>query len=35
MSKSEKDTLYVIAAAYDDVDAAVADYERSRRCTTR
>ena len=27
MSKQEKDTLYVIAAAYDDVDAAVADYE--------
>jgi len=24
---SEKDTLFVIAAAYDDVDAAVADYE--------
>ncbi len=27
MAKQEKDTLYVIAAAYDDVDAAVADYE--------
>ena len=27
MAKQEKDTLYVIAAAYDDVDAAVQDYE--------
>ena len=27
MGQHEKDTLYVIAAAYDDVDAAVADYE--------
>jgi uncharacterized membrane protein len=27
MAKQEKDTLYVIAAAYDDVDSAVADYE--------
>jgi uncharacterized membrane protein len=27
MAKQEKDTLYVIAAAYDDVDRAVADYE--------
>ena len=27
MAKQENDTLYVIAAAYDDVDAAVADYE--------
>lgn len=27
MAKQEKDTLYVIAATYDDVDAAVADYE--------
>jgi uncharacterized membrane protein len=27
MAKQEKDALYVIAAAYDDVDAAVADYE--------
>lgn len=27
MAKMEKDTMYVIAAAYDDVDAAVADYE--------
>ena len=27
MAKQEKDTLYVIAAAYDDVDEAVADYE--------
>jgi len=27
MAKHDKDTLYVIAAAYDDVDAAVADYE--------
>ena len=27
MAKQEKDTLYVIAGAYDDVDAAVADYE--------
>jgi uncharacterized membrane protein len=27
MSKQEKDTLYVVAAAYDDVDLAVADYE--------
>jgi uncharacterized membrane protein len=27
MAKQEKDTLYVIAAAYDDADAAVADYE--------
>jgi uncharacterized membrane protein len=27
MAKQEKDTLFVIAAAYDDVDAAVADYE--------
>jgi uncharacterized membrane protein len=27
MAKQEKDTLYVIAAAYDDVDLAVADYE--------
>ncbi|HEX8971851.1 DUF1269 domain-containing protein [Oryzihumus sp.] len=27
MASSEKDTLFVIAAAYDDVDAAVADYE--------
>jgi uncharacterized membrane protein len=27
MAKQEHDTLYVIAAAYDDVDAAVADYE--------
>ena len=27
MAKQEKDTLYVIAAAYDDVDAAVTDYE--------
>jgi uncharacterized membrane protein len=27
MAKQEHDTLYVIAAAYDDVDAAVADYK--------
>jgi uncharacterized membrane protein len=27
MAEQEKDTLFVIAAAYDDVDAAVADYE--------
>jgi uncharacterized membrane protein len=27
MATQDKDTLYVIAAAYDDVDAAVADYE--------
>jgi uncharacterized membrane protein len=27
MAKQEHDTLYVIAAAYDDVDAAVSDYE--------
>ena len=27
MAKPEKDTLYVIAGAYDDVDSAVADYE--------
>ncbi|MGB8651482.1 MAG: DUF1269 domain-containing protein [Mycobacteriales bacterium] len=27
MAKQEKDTLYVIAAAYDTVDAAVSDYE--------
>jgi uncharacterized membrane protein len=27
MAKQEKDTLYVVAAAYDDVDLAVADYE--------
>lgn len=27
MAKQDKDTLYVIAAAYDDVDMAVADYE--------
>ena len=27
MASSEKDTLYVVAAAYDDVDQAVADYE--------
>jgi uncharacterized membrane protein len=27
MAKQEKDTLFVIAAAYEDVDAAVADYE--------
>jgi uncharacterized membrane protein len=27
MAKQDKDTLYVIAAAYDDVDTAVADYE--------
>lgn len=27
MAKQEKDTLYVIAAAYDNVDEAVADYE--------
>jgi uncharacterized membrane protein len=27
MAKQDKDTLYVLAAAYDDVDAAVADYE--------
>ena len=27
MAKQEKDTLYVIAAAYDDVDTAIADYE--------
>ena len=27
MAKQDKDTLYVIAAAYDDTDAAVADYE--------
>ena len=27
MAGQDKDTLYVIAAAYDDVDAAVADYE--------
>ena len=27
MAKQDRDTLYVIAAAYDDVDAAVADYE--------
>jgi uncharacterized membrane protein len=27
MAKTEKDTLYVIAAAYDDVDAALVDYE--------
>jgi uncharacterized membrane protein len=26
VAKEENDTLYVIAAAYDDVDAAVADY---------
>jgi uncharacterized membrane protein len=26
MAKQDKDTLYVVAAAYDDVDAAVADY---------
>src|SRR6187200_2444838 len=27
MAKTDADTLYVAAAAYDDVDAAVADYE--------
>ena len=27
MTKSDKDTLYVVAAAYDDVNAALADYE--------
>ncbi|WP_211489958.1 hypothetical protein [Georgenia thermotolerans] len=27
MAKQDEDTLYVVAAAYDDVDAAVADYE--------
>ena len=27
MAKRENDTLFVIAGAYDDVDAAVADYE--------
>jgi uncharacterized membrane protein len=27
MAKQDNDTLYVIAAAYDDTDAAVADYE--------
>lgn len=27
MAKQDKNTLYVIVAAYDDVDAAVADYE--------
>lgn len=27
MAKQDKDTLYVIAAAYDNVDTAVADYE--------
>ena len=27
MAKQEKDTLYVVAAAYDDVDTAVSDYE--------
>src|SRR5512141_1734334 len=27
MAKQEKDTLFVIAAAYDEVDDAVADYE--------
>src|SRR3954463_8920350 len=27
MAEQVKDTLYVIAAAYDDVDSAVADYE--------
>jgi uncharacterized membrane protein len=27
MAEQQRDTLYVIAAAYDDVDAAVADYE--------
>ncbi len=27
MAKRDEDTLYVIVAAYDDVDAAVADYE--------
>jgi uncharacterized membrane protein len=27
MAKAKPDTLYVLAAAYDDVDAAVADYE--------
>ena len=27
MAKQENDTLFVIAAAYDDVDAAIADYE--------
>src|SRR3954451_14504443 len=27
MAKDDLDTLYVIAAAYDDADAAVADYE--------
>ena len=27
MAKQEKDTLFVVAATYDDVDAAVADYE--------
>jgi uncharacterized membrane protein len=27
MAKPDRDTLYVVAAAYDDVDAAVADYE--------
>ncbi len=30
MAKQEQDSLYVIAAAYDDVDAAVADYEAVR-----
>ena len=27
MAKDDPDTLFVVAAAYDDVDAAVADYE--------
>jgi uncharacterized membrane protein len=27
VAQHEKDTLYVVAAAYDDVDAAIADYE--------
>ena len=31
MAKQEKDTLYVIAAAYDDVDDALADYEAVKR----
>ena len=31
MAKQEKDTLYVIAAAYDDVDDAISDYEAVKR----
>jgi hypothetical protein len=27
VAREDKDTLYVIAAAYDDVDVAIADYE--------